>query len=88
MGQQITIPTDYTGSRSCVIPDYAAFENFDPASYNDVMIDLGYLILEEFITETDFIVDFSDANIRISTSQVDEIPYLWGPTLLEVIVWQ
>ncbi len=84
-GSNITIkvPSDFTGSKVCYYKNssYDSQDSMDIAAYNLFSkLDLngdGKLL---------FKIDSSD--VSVSTESIKGIPYMWGPTIMEVRVWQ
>ncbi len=75
----INIPSDYEGSADCSLIDY------DP---NDAMQDLGYNILSGLSHDNELMIDLANSEFKISTSSIDDIPYMWGPALVGVTIWR
>lgn len=79
------IPTTYTGTNTCT---YTMLDNdYDDSDAFQV---LGQKLFETFDIDGDGEVDvnFDDINLEIEIDSLTEIPYLWGPAILEVVVWR
>ncbi len=85
----IRIPSDYNGSSVCnyssSLPGFASFNDSDAWQV------LGFKLFNKFdFDPRDGVVDisFSDFNIQANLESAQLIPYMWGPAVLEVVVWQ
>lgn len=80
-----TIPNSYSGSNAC---------NYTSSSIEYDNTDIYDLVIEELLDRIDLDndgrIDINlEANeIQINLVSIGQIPYLWGPTLVEMRVWQ
>ena len=79
----IAIPDGYNGTNRCY---------YSNASYNpeDTYQVVAYSLLSklDFDNNGKVYVNFDENDIRLSSIITTNIPYLWGPTLIEVRAWQ
>lgn len=79
----VPIPSGYNGSKVCYL------EN---ATYDleDAIDQSVYQLFRNLDADHDGLLDFAfqAEDLEISTSQVSEVPSLWGPTLTGVKTWQ
>lgn len=79
----LLVPLDYTGSETC---DYQA------ASYpgNDALDDAVYRLLTQLDFDGNGLIDvtFQQDGLDVNTFVVQNVPSLWGPTIVEVRLWQ
>lgn len=82
----IVLPENYTGPTTCT------YETGPTITYDDddVWQALGYQLFNSFDIDEDGSVDidFAQHNLDLHLQQQKEIPYLWGPALIEVTVWR
>jgi hypothetical protein len=82
----INTPPEYSGSNQC------NFTNATGAIYNDQ--DAYDVAMHSLLSQLDFDDDYRvDVNLEqfdleIVISLVTEVPYLWGPSIFEVKIWQ
>ena len=81
--QVFTVPSDYIGTRVC---------EYRTAAYNlnnalDVVM---YDLLSNFDIDSDGFVDISisEEDLEVEAQTIEEIPFLWGPALIEVRIWR
>ncbi len=82
----IDIPTEYSGNESCIFNENTSC-NID---YADDAIDNSICNLFEqldFDGDGKLFVKFGANDLKIETLSVGKIPYMWGPTVVEVRVW-
>ncbi len=79
----VPIPSGYNGSKVC----YQQNATYDTEDAIDQSVYLLFLNLD---ADHDGLLDFlfQAEDLEISTSQVSEVPSLWGPTLTGVKTWQ
>ncbi|MBW2983808.1 VWA domain-containing protein [Candidatus Woesearchaeota archaeon] len=83
----IPIPSEYGGSKNC---------NFDEdtdcySDYDDDAIDNAICHLFEQMDFDDdglLFIKFGPTDLDIETVSIGKIPFMWGPTLVEVRVWK
>jgi hypothetical protein len=86
--REVLIPASYTGSNTCSYMLGDPEGSYDP---QDAMQAIGYLLFSSFdVQPRDGLleVDFDANDLEINLGQQAGIPYLWGPAILEVVVWQ
>ena len=82
--QDINVPTDYDGSNTCTYqPDNINFNEND--TYDVAMYDL----LSQLDTNNNgnVLININELDLEVTTTVLEEIPYLWGPALLRLEVW-
>ncbi len=88
----VNIPSDYNGTNVCqyssTIPSSANY-----ASYNntDAWQVIGFKLFHQYDFDPwDGVVDidFSSFDLTANLEDSERIPYMWGPAILEVVVWQ
>ncbi len=77
------IPDNYAGNASC----YFANGTYDP---DDAMAEASYNLLKNFDFDNDGFLDvkISQNSIQIDSLTISTVPSLWGPSTIEVRVWQ
>lgn len=83
----IRVPNDYNGVKQCNYTQEAyASEEYDSFDAMDiVMYDLlGKLDVNN---DGDLEVSISQSDLVIDSETIEEIPFLWGPAMIEVRVW-
>ena len=84
------IPEDYNGSKKCSYTEtnYTLADGaYDPNDAYDVAV---YSLLRalDFDDNGKIFVNLDAADIEIVITTVSSVPYLWGPSLVRVRVWQ
>jgi hypothetical protein len=84
--QTISIPHDYSGSDVCVF----AQASTDTWNASNVLHRLAFDFLSAYDLNNDYDLEINpvDFGLETDTSITSEIPYMWGPAVLEVSVWQ
>jgi len=84
----LVVPTDYSGSMQCeytnISHDNSGFDNED--SYNWAMY--NFLINLDYDYDGRVFINFDEEDFVVNSRVVHDVPYLWGPTIAEVRVWQ
>jgi hypothetical protein len=83
--QVVAIPATYTGTNVC------AYTNADIAyDSGDALQQAVYEILRELDFDDDgrIFVSLSEENLEIIVTKISSVPYLWGPSIVEVRAWQ
>jgi hypothetical protein len=84
----LSVPTDYTGPRQCTYTntshDTSGFDNDD--SYDWAMY--NFLVHVDYNNDGRIFINFGSSNFIVNSWVVHDVPYLWGPTIAEVRVWQ
>jgi hypothetical protein len=83
----VTIPSDYAGGNAC----YYNSSNINGLYNNmDGWQVLAYTMFFALDINKDGTVDidFEAKNLNFQSTYVDDIPYMWAPSILEVVVWQ
>lgn len=79
----IAVPDGYSGSEEC---------SFSSAAYpaDDAVDDAVFRLLTALDFDSDGLLDvkFEPGNLDVSTNTIQNVPSLWGPTVVEVRVWQ
>jgi len=81
----ISVPADYIGNNSCNYTTSSVYYNSGD-SYDVAMYNLLYYL--DFDKDGKVFVNFESNDLLIDTKSVEEVPYLWGPSVIEVRVWQ
>ncbi|MFH1915726.1 MAG: vWA domain-containing protein [Nanoarchaeota archaeon] len=80
-----SIPLDYTGDKLCNYTNasiaYNATDAYDLSVYN-ILHDL------DFDEDGRVIVNLNAEDLEIVVTLVSSVPYLWGPSFIEVTVWR
>lgn len=78
-----TIPADYSGNNQC---------RFFNASYDrdDAIESAAFILFSQLDLDGDGLLDirFDKQSLNTNVLVTSGVPYLWGPTLVEVRVWQ
>jgi hypothetical protein len=81
----INVPVNYVGNNSCNFTSTSVLYN-NQDSYDVAMYALlNYL---DFDNDHKVYVNFEASDLVIDSMAVERVPYLWGPSILEVRVWQ
>jgi hypothetical protein len=81
----VNVPTNYVGNNSCVFTSYNISYNSED-SYDVAMYSLlDYL---DFDNDQKVYVNFEASDLVIDSMAVERVPYLWGPSILEVRAWR
>jgi len=84
----IAVPTDYTGSAKCEYTNSShnslGFDNDD--SFNWAMYD--FLVHMDYNNDGRVFININSDDFIVNSRVVRDVPYLWGPTIAEVRVWQ
>ncbi|MFH1134367.1 MAG: hypothetical protein V1735_07830 [Nanoarchaeota archaeon] len=85
----VTLPDDYSGSRGCSYTNTNYTNSthaFDPHNAIDMAV---ANLLHQLDIDADGRVDINiqENNLGVTSTTTKDIPYLWGPTLVEVRVW-
>jgi len=79
----LTVPSSYSGSEVCI---------FNPPTFpsNDALDDAVFRLLSLLDFDDDGLLDvtFGEDGLGISLFTISDVPSLWGPTVVEVRVWQ
>ncbi len=80
-----SVPESYSGNNSCFYsPGNISFNSddaYDVAVYN-ILSNL------DFDSDSRVFVNLGEEDLKIVVSLVNEVPYLWGPAVLEARLWQ
>jgi len=79
------IPQDYSGLKLCNYTNNTVGYDINDA-YDSAVIDL--LNKLDFDDDHRINVNFNDNDIILAISTVEHVPYMWGPTLVEILIWQ
>ena len=82
-----SLPHDYTGDNDCsYIPGTINYDNKDAWQV------LGFTLFDSLDVDAtkdgDVDISFTKSSLDIHLQTQENIPYLWGPALLEVTLWQ
>lgn len=83
--ETFAIPEDYLGAKKC---------NYTSASISYDQFDAYDIAVFSLLNQLDFdddgevFVNLAAEDLEIFVSLVNEIPYLWGPAIVEVTLWQ
>jgi len=84
----LAVPTDYTGTIKCYFTnethDTSGFDNDD--AFNWAMY--NFLSHMDYDNDGRVFLNLLDEDFVVSSRIVTDVPYLWGPTIAEVRVWQ
>ncbi|MFP4524089.1 MAG: hypothetical protein ACLFO2_02090 [Candidatus Woesearchaeota archaeon] len=85
--QTFTIPDTYTGTKTC---NYTAASHerspYETDAYDIAVYDL--LSQLDFDDDGEVFVNLAAEDLEIIVSIISDVPYLWGPAVMEVEVWQ
>jgi hypothetical protein len=81
----ISMPSNYTGSNTCSYTNASISYDIDD-SYDNAMYEL--LRNLDIYEDGRVFVNLDGQDINISLIKLDDIPYMWGPVLVEVRTWQ
>jgi len=84
------IPEDYTGNKTCsyTSTNYTLSDGaFDPTDAYDVAV-FNLLRTLDFDDNGKVFVNLDAEDIEIVITTVSSVPYLWGPALIKIGVWQ
>jgi len=82
----IAIPSYYSGDNECTYNQNTDCDEFNADAVQNAVCNL----LTQLDPDRDgkLFVKFGPEDLDIETSSVGQVPFLWGPTLVEVRVWQ
>jgi hypothetical protein len=83
--QTLAIPKSYTGANVCLYTSTGI--SYDTS---DALQEAVFQILRELDFDGDgrIFISLSEENLEIIVTKISSVPYLWGPSLIEVRVWQ
>ncbi|MBI2547732.1 hypothetical protein HYW21_00105 [Candidatus Woesearchaeota archaeon] len=81
----LTVPENYLGSNACSFTSTMVSYNIND-SYQDVVYQLLNKIDFNANNKTD--IRFNTTGLVVEVSRISRVPYLHGPTMVEVRVWQ
>ncbi len=81
----IPVPIDYAGNKSCNYTNSSISFN-DQDSIDQSVYDL--LSNLDFDNNGKININIDDEDLEIEALWVSQVPYLWGPAIIEVRVWQ
>jgi len=83
----LPVPSTYNGSQSCT---YGASTNCDTDYSTDAINNALCNLFKQldFDNEGLLYVKLGPTDLNIETSLITNVPYMWGPTLMEVRVWR
>ncbi len=82
---ELTIPLGYAGGNTCsYMPGSVSYEA------DDAWQALAFKMFSSFDANGDGVldIDFDEQDIEFNMVLIDDIPYMWTPSILEVVVWQ
>ncbi len=83
--QSISVPRNYVGAKTCSYTNasisYDALDAYDVATAN-------LLSALDYDSDGRIFISLADEDVEIIVNTVSNVPYLWGPSLIEVRVWQ
>lgn len=84
------IPSDYTGGKNCSYTSTNYTLGTDAYDIEDAYDVAVYSLLEQLDFDDDgrVFVNVDVHDLEIIVNSVSSIPYLWGPSIMEVRVWQ
>lgn len=79
------IPQTYTGANTCSYTN--ALQTYDNTDSLQAAV---YALLQELDFDSDgrIFVSLSEENLEVIVTKIGSVPYLWGPSLIEVRMWQ
>ncbi|MBD3208891.1 hypothetical protein GF367_00545, partial [Candidatus Woesearchaeota archaeon] len=85
--QNFTVPDFYAGAKDCAYTN----ASHDPENYTADAYDIAvYTLLEQLDFDDDgrVFVNLVAEDLEIIVSLVSDVPYLWGPAIMGVELWQ
>jgi hypothetical protein len=80
-----SIPQGYNGSKTCMYTSssisYDSDDAYDAATH-DILDQL------DFDDDGRVLVNFVEEDLEVVVTLIRQVPYLWGPAITEVVVWQ
>ncbi len=84
----LKVPLDYDGAATCFytsdVHDTAGHNEED--AYDAAMYTL--LTFLDYDMDGRIFIQFDETDLLIDSETIGDVPYLWGPTIAEVLVWQ
>jgi hypothetical protein len=77
---EVTIPSAYLGTEKCSLPN--TYEQ------DDTMHLLGYQIINSLTHDNELVIDLANSNFQVNVAALEDIPYMWGPSIIGVTVWR
>jgi len=81
----LPLPSDYNGSKECMFDNSTDCNLFTDAIDNAVCKLFEQLDLDG---NGKLFIKFGPGDVEIETSSIERVPYLWGPSTVEVRVWR
>jgi hypothetical protein len=83
----LIVPTSYTGTESCWFNDTTnCDEDYATDAINNAICKL--FLQMDFDGDGELFVKLGPTDLNVETKLITNIPYMWGPTLMEVRAWQ
>jgi hypothetical protein len=84
----LLVPSAYAGSKRCYytnashsVAGHDTQDAYDAAIYK-------FLIFLDYNNDGRIALNFESSDFSVSSKIVQDVPYLWGPTIAEMRVWQ
>ena len=77
---EVSIPSNYEGTERCFLPDTYGLD--------DTMHLLGYQIINGLTHDDELVIDLANSDFRVNIAALEDIPYMWGPSIIGVTVWR
>lgn len=83
---EVIVPQDYTGNKTCTYTTSEGISYDSQDSYDVAMVQL--LAQLDPDSENSILVNLDEADLEITLTTLEGVPYLWGPTRAEVEIWR
>jgi hypothetical protein len=83
----LTLPSSYTGGQNCTFTDTTdCAADYATDGVNNAVCQLfSQLDIDD---DGDLFVKFGDGDIDVDTTTIETVPFMWGPSVVEVRVWR
>jgi len=79
------VPSSYSGTKTC---EYSSTTiSYDLTDSIDFSV-YSLLTALDFDSNGKINIDIEEQDLEIDTLWVSQVPYLWGPAIIEIRVWQ
>ncbi|MBN2458404.1 VWA domain-containing protein [Candidatus Woesearchaeota archaeon] len=88
INQTLSVPDTYSGAKVCEYTNFSHDNSgHDTQDSYDVAV-YDFLSFLDYDNDGRVFINFDEEDLSIDARIVRDIPYLWGPTIAEVRVWQ
>lgn len=83
----LTVPSTYSGTEICYFNQTTnCNQDYSNDAVNNALCNLFIQI--DFDNDGELFVKLGSTNLNVETNLITDIPYMWGPTIIEVRIWR